>query len=250
VEQNKNKLGLGILIGVLVTLVICLSAFIIYDKVLSDDSNQIEETDKNQNNNKENASDNKTELPEFDISKFDTTKEAINGTDGMAYEPITNDTSTSAAGLSIKLDKNKRSVTIAMDWSKYGSLWSDGHIGVGSTETIEYEVVNFTKNIKEAYIAGFTSSSGFETAFYIMEDGTVEYTPIVSALKNNDSLNDKNLKSYGKIENVSGVVKLISATGYYPNNEQAVTSGTYILGIKSDGSFYDLSKIINTNNNY
>lgn len=223
--QSKNKLG--VLIGILATILLCLSAY----KVLS-------------NANEKQAND-------FDISKFDTTKEAINVANGMAYEPVIDDNSASNIGHSIELNKNKRSATIIIDWSKYGKLWSEyGNASIWEDETVKYEVTNFTKNIKEVYIAGFTSSSGFETAFYIMEDGTVEYTPIVSALKNNNSSSDKNLKSYGKIENVSDVVKLISATGYYPNDEQAVTGGTYILGIKADGNFYNLSEIINTNNNY
>lgn len=57
-EENKgNKLGLGIIIGVLVCLVIGLSAFIIYDKVLSkdkvDDSQQKVPLNKDDDNQQE-----------------------------------------------------------------------------------------------------------------------------------------------------------------------------------------------------
>jgi len=46
-ENKKSKLGLGILIGVLITLVVCMGTFIIYDKVLNnnDDNSKIEDND-------------------------------------------------------------------------------------------------------------------------------------------------------------------------------------------------------------
>lgn len=52
-ENKKNKFGLGIFIGILVTIVIGLSGFIIYDKVLSN-NNEVknEDKDKNETNNK------------------------------------------------------------------------------------------------------------------------------------------------------------------------------------------------------
>lgn len=61
-EKQKSKFGLGILVGVLITLVIGLSVFIIYDKVLNkenNDNNEIKEEltdngkDENQTSNEE-----------------------------------------------------------------------------------------------------------------------------------------------------------------------------------------------------
>lgn len=113
-----------------------------------------------------------------------------------------------------------------------------------SSEIREYNVTNFTKNIKEVYIAGFGQASGYETAFYVMEDGTVEYTPIKDVLGNNGSSSETVLKSYGTITSVSGAVKVISATDYCSNDNTCMGGSYNVLGIKSDGSFYDLSKIL------
>ena len=50
-ENKKSKLLMGILIGILLTLVIGMGAFIVYDKVLSNDSNQVENENNSVNNN-------------------------------------------------------------------------------------------------------------------------------------------------------------------------------------------------------
>ena len=78
-----------------------------------------------------------------------------------------------------------------------------------------------------------------------MEDGTVEYTPIKFALGNNGSSSETILKSYGQIAGVSGVVKMVLAEDYCLDSSLCVGGSYNILGIKSDGSFYDISKILN-----
>ena len=50
-ENKKSKLGLGIIIGVLVSLVIGLTGFIVYDKVSSDDNNKVENENTSNDNN-------------------------------------------------------------------------------------------------------------------------------------------------------------------------------------------------------
>ena len=46
--KQKSKLGLGILIGVLIAVIILLTGYIVYDKVIAKDKNNTEE--KNQDN--------------------------------------------------------------------------------------------------------------------------------------------------------------------------------------------------------
>ena len=50
-EKKPNKLGLGIVIGVLIALVIGLSGFIIYDNVLENDNKQSEVNNNEQTDN-------------------------------------------------------------------------------------------------------------------------------------------------------------------------------------------------------
>lgn len=83
-----------------------------------------------------------------------------------------------------------------------------------------------------------------------MEDGTVEYTPIIHALESIHTSSTSVLSSYGSIPNVSGVVRVITATDYCPNDDTCLGGSYNILGIQSDGSFYDLSKILSATNYY
>lgn len=67
--------------------------------------------------------------------------------------------------------------------------------------------------------------------FFLMEDGSVEYMHIIKAL------NEKEYKSYGKLNGVEDVVEIIEAS--------TNRNGMCPVAIKQDGSFYDLSKLIN-----
>ena len=80
-----------------------------------------------------------------------------------------------------------------------------------------------------------------------MDGGTVEYTLIKCVLANNGSFSETVLKSYGKIENVSGVVKVVTVIG---SCSTCVGDGVDIIGIQPDESFYDLSKILYETNYY
>lgn len=245
-ESKKSKLGLGIFIGVLIGLIIGLTGFIVYDKVVDKDNDDIKLNDVNKNDNNDsnktidNASNNNSSInDDFDISKFDNTKEAINGNKNIAYKLTDNDAS--KVGLSANLNSNKKSAIISIDWSKYFEIYG---ISLTDGKIRKYNITNFTKSIKEVYVGGFSQTSGYETAFYVMEDGTVEFTPIKHSLGNNGSSNDTVLKSYGAIKNVSGVVKIVTATDYSLDSNSYMGGSYNILGVKSDGTFYDISKIL------
>ena len=91
---------------------------------------------------------------------------------------------------------------------------------------------------------------GSDTIFYLMENGTVEYTPITSKIvkASVDSADSVQLKSYGKIQNVEDVV-MIATVSASPANSQ-VGGHVALIGIKADGTFYDISKILNEANEY
>lgn len=240
-EKNKktSKVDLWIII-ILIIIIICLIGFIISDKFINNDASK-----ETINNEPEIVDDNNNSTNNTDL-EFDITKEAINGRPGWAYKPV-NDNNASTIGLFINLSESKKTATITIDWSKYFGIYG---ISLTTGETREYAITNFTKKIKDVYIAGFGQSSGHETAFYVMEDGTVEYTPINNALGEKASSSETILKSYGKINDVSGVVKIISATDYCPNDNTCIGGSYNILGIKQDGTFYNLSEILLTTNYY
>ena len=245
VTKENSKMGMGILIGLLIAAVIGFGGYFVYNEFINKDtkssSNSSSTKETNSNTEKETK---KEEAKDFDLTKFDEKKEAINGNSGWGYK-LSNDNFAKNVGLDIALNADNKSATITIDWGKYFKVYG---ISASNGAVLNYNVTNFSSNIKEVLLAGFGQASGYETAFYVMNDGTVEYTPIKHGLGNNGASEDTVLKSYGKINNVNDVVKLAIATDYCINsNQNCVSEGAYnVLGIKADGSFYDLSKIVSS----
>ena len=76
-----------------------------------------------------------------------------------------------------------------------------------------------------------------------MEDGTVEYVPILKDINTNwrQSDNTKKFNSYGKLKGVSDVISLIpaEASGYHT-----------VLARKADGTVINLSNALNATGNF
>ena len=100
--------------------------------------------------------------------------------------------------------------------------------------------------IKDVYV-GITGQDAMGiTLFYLMEDGTVEYTPMFNFKTDSqgNSYYEMNYKtensftSSGKINTVTDVIKIytVSATNG--------TGWSTTIGAKKDGSFYDLGSLI------
>lgn len=83
-ENKKSKLGLGILIGVLVALIIGLSAFIIYDKVLSKDDKENNKTNTTTKVPKSEYRISGNSLEKFDLSFLKLENEKVN----KIYSPL------------------------------------------------------------------------------------------------------------------------------------------------------------------
>lgn len=240
-NKQKNKLGLGILIGVLIGLFLGLGAFIIYDKVIDKDKKENVVDNKKNDGIDKDQSNGDDVVTDFDLNKVNFSKPAINGMDNVGYNLADNEAP--KMGLGINLNNDKKSATVTIDWSKYFEIYG---ISATTGETRNYKITNFEKEISDVYVSGFGQESGYETAFYIMKDGTVEYTPINNALGNNGSSASTVLKSYGQVDGVSGIVKVVSATDYgLGNSDESYIGGSYVvLAVKADGTFYDISKIL------
>ena len=97
---------------------------------------------------------------------------------------------------------------------------------------IEY---NFDKSIVETMVYNIGQEELYPIVLYLMEDGTINYVNIYVGLENND------LSKYTTISNVDDVIKL------YPTTVCGLEycSANTILAQKKDGTFYDLSSLIN-----
>ena len=143
----------------------------------------------------------------------------------------------SITGLNVVPNTNETSVKISINNNRLNETF---HLDLTpSSDNFTYEEINtikFDKKILQVYIGGWGQSTANEHIFYVMEDGTVEYTPIVKELKENSS---SKLKSYGAIEKVEDVLYItkaaISKTG-------TSSDGYTTIAVRSDGMFYDLSK--------
>lgn len=82
---------------------------------------------------------------------------------------------TTSIGLTPVVDEGKRSITIKTDGSKFGPVST-----LSAHYSGEYKmyVDGFDKNTKGVYVGELGHDAMGTTLFYIMEDGTVEYTKV------------------------------------------------------------------------
>ncbi len=108
--------------------------------------------------------------------------------------------------------------------------------------------LQFDQPIADVFYGGFGQNGPFtDTIFILLKDGTVEYIPLVLAAKTStgDPEHPYDFRSYGKLEGVSDVVKFSMATV-----DDGFSGYGTTLAIKSDGSFYDLSSILEATGSY
>ena len=87
----------------------------------------------------------------------------------------------------------------------------------------------------DSFIESFGNGRGGETLFFLMEDGTVEYIPVIKAIQ------EGKFQSFGKIPGVESVVKFYTAHNY---------GGLTPLAQRADGDYYDLSSILLNTGDY
>ena len=154
-------------------------------------------------------------------------------------------------GLSIK--HNGSDLKLVIDWPKFGpnsgaSAWSQ--------EPVEYEIKNLSGTVRKAFVSGIGQDITGTKLFYLMEDGTVEYTDVFSRnfdskgtlyfnvnytyeKDSNERITGEHFESQGKISGVKDVIKLYSV-----NARGGMSGYVTVIGATRDGSFYDLGNII------
>lgn len=76
-------------------------------------------------------------------------------------------------GLSMKINDDKKTATLSIDWNIFGQL---SGASTWLAQVTNYQVSGFNKNIASTYLGEFGQDVTGATLFYIMEDGTVQYT--------------------------------------------------------------------------
>lgn len=101
-----------------------------------------------------------------------------------------------------------------------------------------FVINNFKSQPVGAIVATLGQAIGYETIFFLMADGTVEYVPVYYAVQNND------LRSYGQVAGVKEVIRFILTTDC---DESNMGCGNTALAQRNDGKFYDIGRSVNFN---
>ena len=179
------------------------------------------------------------------IKKLDLSK-SLNTTGVKYSNPSTKE---GDFGISMSINDDKKYVTMGINWPKFGPLSGSSAY---SENTEYYQINGFSKKIKSTFIGSLGQDSVGITLFFIMEDGTVEYMPMFINKGDHYEMNYQ-YNSEGKVDSfkVSGILSNVEDVYklYNVNASKGVGSWGTTIGVKKDGSFYDLGAIINGNTN-
>ena len=247
VYPKKKKVS-AIIIAILVLIIIGMGTYILLSFNSSSTNNNVDKKNVNSDIKKNVV---KEETVKEDVIKpLDITK-SLNTT-GITYSNPQGEMNT--LGLSMKVNDDKKSVTLSIDWNVFGQ-----HSGATAwaPEVINYQITNFSKNVVSTFIGGVGQDAKGTILFYLMEDGTVGYTPLFN-LKTDSQNNTYYEMNYayvkdaegrvtsttfevtGVLENVNNVIKL-----YNVSASNGMTGYSTTIGATKDGSFYDLGSILN-----
>lgn len=242
-KRSKSNKGLIAAVVILIFVVAGLVAFIVYDKLNSD--NQVKCATVASEEPKAEDSKEKEEEKEEDTAKtekpaeVDLTK-SLN-TNGDSYEFFNE--KDGLPKVDFEVSDDKRSVTVKYDWD---SAEFSGISGA-STGTKEYEVTGFTKDVKSAFngIAGQDVTGEF--FFFLMEDGTVEYVNVfkTSETTGTTSVNFSSKNTFKTEGSISSKVKDIVGFRNTQVQEDEGSGYATTIAVKEDGSFYNLSVYLN-----
>ena len=135
---------------------------------------------------------------------------------------------------------NDNTVTLA-----FGN--ADEHMSIQNYEKYSNTAnvkINFgDKKVQNVYNLGAGQSASGNCILFLMEDGTVEYMPLIYAIIHED------FRSYGKLEGAENIVDITSA---YANGPfEGAGSGNTVLLIQEDGTAYDIGEQLrNINSQY
>lgn len=215
-ENKKSKLGLGILIGLLIAVVLGLTGFIIYDKVLTkDDNNQIENNNYKEENNSEQAD---KEESNCDWSQVKN-----------SYQEYANNLKQSRQQSINRIDDvtiNEKLCISTLTIDKDGNV----KLGLENSTLIEKYGRNY-QVLTNVLIAGVFEygNSGFRTILFIKEDGSLV------AINGNELINNKTIKLITNLGNVNNIVSLV----------QTDDNGSMsIMAIDINGNTYDITQYL------
>ena len=141
------------------------------------------------------------------------------------------------AGIYVTVDSTQQELTFSFTPARVVEFYPLNWTNTGTN--LNSSVIKFDKKIIDVFFGGMGQSSSGDTLFILLEDGTVEYIPIVHMFNHVQGAP----VSYGKINGVTDVTKFVLSTNSAGN-------GVTTLALKSDGTFYDLWYALKDTGNY
>lgn len=233
-DEKKKKSNKVLIILIILLVIICLGMgvyiFISKDNNKSNNYSKSNNTSSIENNNvqdKTNKSTNTDNSVQNNVIIFDGSK-SLNSSE--------KDYTLSCQGnAGIWINATQKELTFSFTPSKasqfYLLSWTSSNNNVSSS------TIKFDKRIIDIFFGSMGQSSSGDTLFILLEDGTVEYIPIVHMFNH---AQDTPI-SYGKINGVADVTKFVLSS---------TANGVTTLAIKSDGSFYDMWYALKDTGNY
>lgn len=207
-----------------------LGGYLIYDKCLQKDEIKTASTETTTNNTEDTAAspienEASTISDNFSVARllFDN---QVTNSDRYNYRIA--DSNTKGIGFLINEDHN--SLHAGISWSEVNDRWSINSLSKYQNVTIPYN-----QKIVSILTAGIGQAETY--LFVLLEDGTIEYTNLLTAAKNND------FTSQGKVPNVENIINLQTAS--YSPKEGPTGGGVTVLACSTDGTFYDLGAALN-----
>lgn len=226
-----------------------MGTYIAYDKGVI--FSEVDKEEKQKKKNKENKKDKDDKEEQKNDTSNDeeplNSSKALNNINGNTYS---NPSDTEGNyGLLMNINANKKSITLSIDFGALSSSSSYDPV------TEKYQITGFSKEVISTFVGDIGQEAKGITLFYIMNDQTVEYTPIFNLKfdNNNNSYYEMNYTydqltdgrvtnphfvTKGNISDANGIIKLYN-TDVYNGSGWRTTIGT-----KKDGSFYDLGTFI------
>ena len=235
-NKGKNNVALIVIIVVLFIAVIGLGSYIFLNKDNLSSTKYVTGSNNTNTNAKNESSQKNTE------TTTNTQETKTNSTitfDGLKSINSSEKNYTLScqgnAGIWITVDSTQKVLTFSFTPTRvvefYPLTWQSTRNDMSSSN------INFEKKIVDVFFGGMGQSSSGDTLFILLEDGTVEYIPIVHMFNHVQGAP----VSYGKINGVSDVAKFtLSSTA----------GGVTTLAIKNDGTFYDLWYALKDTGNY
>lgn len=137
------------------------------------------------------------------------------------------------------LNLTDNTTTLTINWDQVKKIYP--FLDASKTGTENISNLGLSGKPTDLLLTGFGQTAGYGALFFLMEDGTIEYIPLAKAAK------DNNFKSYGKLPNISNVIKFYRGASC---DKSGPGCGQQSLAQRADGNFYELYDAVNATGNF